>query len=181
MNFEPLKKHIFDTVKEWQLKIGYRPEDMKLYYPDVSLKELLVLEDQAGEEELEKALTAFSLAMAPTLGAIQISHKGERYCLTIPPEGSAFVHEHVPDSPFLKDFIQTITTPGETLDGIRSCFHRHEDAMHPVEEADLTASGLGHVFFFPSGEPDDYVYCIESDDFGLTYHRFTREDYEKLL
>ena len=23
--------------------------------------------------------------------------------------------------------------------------------------------------------------CVESDDFGLTYHRFTMEDYRKLL
>lgn len=33
MNCEPLKKHIIDTVKEWQMKIGYRAESMKLYYP----------------------------------------------------------------------------------------------------------------------------------------------------
>ena len=32
MNCEPLKKHIIDTVKEWQMKIGYRAESMKLYY-----------------------------------------------------------------------------------------------------------------------------------------------------
>lgn len=28
MNCEPLKKHIIDTVKEWQMKIGYRAESM---------------------------------------------------------------------------------------------------------------------------------------------------------
>ena len=36
MNCEPLKKHIIDTVKEWQMKIGYRAESMKLYYPAAS-------------------------------------------------------------------------------------------------------------------------------------------------
>ena len=41
MNCEPLKKHIIDTVKEWQMKIGYRAESMKLYYPAASLAELL--------------------------------------------------------------------------------------------------------------------------------------------
>ena len=29
-------------------------------------------------------------------------------------------------------------------------------------------------------EIEPYVYCVESDEFGLTYHRFTREDYEEL-
>ena len=36
-------------------------------------------------------------------------------------------------------------------------------------------------FFYEGGAPDEYVYCVESDDFGLTYHRFTMEDYRKLL
>ena len=49
MNGEPLKKHIIDTVKEWQMKICYRPESMKLYYPAVSLAELLGLPEDAGK------------------------------------------------------------------------------------------------------------------------------------
>ena len=56
MNGEPLKKHIIDTVKEWQMKIGYRPESMKLYYPAVSLAELLDLPEDAGKEQLQRAL-----------------------------------------------------------------------------------------------------------------------------
>ena len=43
MNAEALKKHIFDTIKEWQIKLGYIEEDMKLYYPAESLKVLLFL------------------------------------------------------------------------------------------------------------------------------------------
>ena len=47
MNCEPLKKHIIDTVKEWQMKIGYRAESMKLYYPAASLAKLLELPEDA--------------------------------------------------------------------------------------------------------------------------------------
>ena len=43
MNTAALERHIIDTVKEWQMKIGYRSEEMKLYYPDVSLAGLLEL------------------------------------------------------------------------------------------------------------------------------------------
>ncbi|MEI3194052.1 MAG: DUF3877 family protein [Lachnospiraceae bacterium] len=60
MNGEPLKKHIIDTVKEWQMKIGYRPESMKLYYPAVSLAELLDLPEDAGKEQLQRALLGFA-------------------------------------------------------------------------------------------------------------------------
>ena len=60
MNGEPLKKHIIDTVKEWQMKIGYRPESMKLYYPAVSLAELLDLPEDAEKEQLQRALLGFA-------------------------------------------------------------------------------------------------------------------------
>lgn len=29
--------------------------------------------------------------------------------------------------------------------------------------------------------PEPYVYCVEEDEFGLTYHRFTRADYAELF
>ena len=32
-----LKKHIIDTIKEWQLKIGNIDTDIRLYYPKSSL------------------------------------------------------------------------------------------------------------------------------------------------
>ena len=40
--------------------------------------------------------------------------------------------------------------------------------------------GLGHDFYFDKEGVDDYIYCVEADDFGLTYHRFTWEDYVML-
>ena len=33
---------------------------------------------------------------------------------------------------------------------------------------------------FDREEVDPYVYCFDADDFGVTYHRFARVDYEKL-
>ena len=37
------------------------------------------------------------------------------------------------------------------------------------------------VFYFEDDTIDDAVYCVEEDDFGLTYHRFMREDYQKII
>ena len=47
-------------------------------------------------------------------------------------------------------------------------------------EEDREAEGMGCVFCFENDDFEPYVYCVESDEFGLTYHRFTREDYEEL-
>lgn len=45
MHTEQLERHIIDTIKEWQMKIGYKEENMRLYYPDVSLIGMLELPD----------------------------------------------------------------------------------------------------------------------------------------
>ena len=73
MNGEPLKKHIIDTVKEWQMKIGYRPESMKLYYPAVSLAELLDLPEDAGKEQLQRALLGFAEKEEAFLGKLSFA------------------------------------------------------------------------------------------------------------
>ena len=36
-----LEQNLYDTVREWQLKLGYQREEMRLYYPEESLLELL--------------------------------------------------------------------------------------------------------------------------------------------
>lgn len=184
MKTEALQKHIYDTVKEWQMKIGYREENMKLYYPDVSLKGLLGLDRDADTEQLDEALALFAGAMQPQLGKICIScdEKKERYCLDVPAKGVAYIAKEVPDSVFLKEFLKVITSPGSTLKDVRACFAGYADRQKITYcESDRTADGLGHVFYFEGHLEDEYIYCVESDDFGLTYHRFDREDYEKLV
>ena len=39
----------------------------------------------------------------------------------------------------------------------------------------------GIAFSFQEERIDPYVYCVEQDDFGLTYHRFVKKEYEKLF
>ncbi|MFQ7767637.1 MAG: DUF3877 family protein [Fusicatenibacter saccharivorans] len=38
MTAKLLEKHITDTIREWQVKIGYEGGTMKLYYPAESLR-----------------------------------------------------------------------------------------------------------------------------------------------
>lgn len=184
MKTEALQKHIYDTVKEWQMKIGYREENMKLYYPDISLKGLLGLDRDADSKRLDEALALFAEAMQPQLGKIRVScdEKKERYCLDVPAEGAAYIAKEVPDSVFLKKFFGVITAPGSTLGDVRACFAGYAGEQgSSYREFDRTEDGLGHVFYFEGHSEDEYIYCVESDDFGLTYHRFDREDYEKLV
>lgn len=181
MRIDALEKHIFDTIKEWQMKIGYREESMKLYYPATSLVELLGLENDITKTQLEEALSEFGKAEANKLGTIAISHDKERYCITIPEKGCTFIAKNIPDFIFLKRFLEVITKWGNTMEEVRDCFKKYaRECNAEYTELDRRKDGLGHVFYFDNEELDACIYCVEEDEFGLTYHRFTKADYERI-
>ena len=70
MGTENLKRHIYDTVKEWQMKIGSLDESIGLYYPAESLKSLLGLEQSATRRQLDGALEKFCREVYPQLGEL---------------------------------------------------------------------------------------------------------------
>lgn len=177
MNISRLEKNICDTVKEWQQKLGYQEEAMGLYYPSESLADLL--EVPAGTKaEMMSHLEEFRDRTKERLGVLELTHDGERFCLKIPKEGVRYIHEKWQESAFLQAFLKVITKKGCGLSDIRELFESFGDNM--VEEHEEEAEGMEYIFYFASGEPDEYVYCIHMDDFGATYHRFTRKDYEKM-
>ena len=48
--------------------------------------------------------------------------------------------------------------------------HVHVEALHNGE--------FDWLVYFEDGKPDAYCYCIADEGCHLTYHRFTKEDYE---
>lgn len=181
MRIDALEKHIFDTIKEWQMKIGYREESMKLYYPRMSLTELLGLDDDISDVQLDETLSEFTKTEKSKLGEIEISSDRERYCITISEKGCAYIAKNVPEFVFLKRFLEVITKQGNTLEQIRNCFEVYaKECNTQYTELDKRKEGLGYVFFFDKEEVDACIYCVEEDEFGLTYHRFIKSDYEKI-
>ncbi len=176
-----LERHIVDTIKEWQLKIGYREGDMKLYYPAKSLAVLLDMDTETEEAGLWNALGQFGEEVKGRLGEIQFSCHEGRYCLDIPSEGCAYVAEQIPVPEFLKLLLEVVATPGRTMEDVRNCFAHFADGKQiKYMETDSADHEMGHVFYFEQGDYDPYVYCVEENEFGLTYHRFSRSDYEEL-
>lgn len=182
MRTDLLERHITDTIKEWQMKIGYQEESMGLYYPDVSLKGLLELGEDVPGDELDEALSVFAEEVRTRFGAVKISGDGGRYCIEIPPEGCRYVAEKIPDSDFLRKLLDVLDKKENDMAPVSRLFHEYA-AQHggSVLEEDREAEGLGRVFVFDKEETDPYVYCMEQDDFGITYHRFSRPDYAKLI
>lgn len=177
INTLKLEKNICDTLKEWQIKLGYQKETISLYYPLETLADLLEVPEKDPEKMLH-LLTLFKNEVFPKLGAVQISQKDSRFSFVISPEGAEYIHTVYEISPFLTEFIHQISTPFCTLENIHAVFQKYSPDyfMEKSKEADL-----GYVFYFKDSTIDPYVYCINIDDFGSTYHRFTMEDYQKLI
>lgn len=169
---EALYRNIVDVIEEGQIKLGYRPETIRLYYPLASLCAFAGEAMDAGR--MEAALARFAEAHRDTLGELDISRRGERFCIAVPPQGARYVHEHTDASGFLTEFIHAIGRHGTTMEEVLALFARYGHAH--VEE--LHNGEFDYLVYFEDGTPDDFRYCITDEGCHLTYHRFTRADYE---
>lgn len=175
MNFRKLEKNIMDIVLEEQLKLGYRKETVRLYYPLLSLNRLL--ETGYDADRMNKILEAFCGYTEARLGRIGISRQKERFCMSIPAQGSEYVHSHAGDTSFLRDFINTIARHGVTMEEVLQQFYNHSANVH-VEQ--LEDGEFDYLVYFQDGIPDDFRYCIADEGCHIIYHRFSAEDYEDL-
>ena len=116
MNFKKLENNLLDMIQEQQVKIGYMSGVTRFYYPLQSLNRLLGTE--LTEEEMMHALEEFSAYAEERLGKVKASSKNERFCITLPPQASDYVHENKKPSEFLVHFINTVAHHGCTLDEV---------------------------------------------------------------
>ena len=117
MDYSRLEKGIMDFIQEEQVKLGYRKEKIRLYYPLSSLKHLLE-EEVSGKstEELEKE---FYEAAGIRLGRVEISRNKDRFCFVVPEEGAEYVHEIRCEGPRFR-------AAGVCADSACRPRHRHE-------------------------------------------------------
>lgn len=176
MDFPALEKHIIGVVSEQQIKLGYRSEVVRLYYPLESLNRIMHADDSF--MQMFKHLEEFSDNVKSRLGKIEVESDGERFCLAIPPKGSDYIHTCTAENGFLAEFVNTIRKHGCTVDQALKVFRRYSDKVH-VEQ--VKEKGFDYLIYFEDGKPDDYRYCLSMEEGHLTYHRFTKEDYEELI
>lgn len=176
MNYTLLEKVLCDIVKEEQIKLGYERETLRLYFPMSSLINILG-EEISDTGKLDEVLRGFTAAISEKLGRLEITHRGDRYCILIPPEGAAYIHEAYGENPFLASFIHAVSRHGCDLDDLLEVFHTYSNCviceMSRMEEFD-------YVIYFEDSIPDDYRYCIKFEGGHTTYHRFLQRDYEML-
>ncbi len=173
--FAKLEQNICDVIREDQIKLGYRSETIRLYYPLESLNSLVG--KHLSVTQMYEELADFCAEVKPRLGGIQVSGSKDRFCLAFPPQAAEYVHFELPKDKFLEEFIAVIARHGSTLSDVLEVFKRYSSQVH-LEQ--LFQSEFDYLIYFEDGLPNDYRYCLTMEECHMTYHRFTVEDYKEL-
>jgi hypothetical protein len=176
LDFSKLEQNIYDVIKEEQIKLGYRREVIRLYYPLLSLNRFL--HTDLDIEKMREALAEFCRAVEAKLGKIEVTNRGERFCLCFPPEVSEYVYRNTPQSGFLYDFIGTVSRHGVSMEEVIAVFRRYSDHVHVEQMQD---DDFDYLVYFEEGQPDAFWYCLTQEGHHVIYHRFTAEDYHDFL
>lgn len=168
-----LEKNLIDLIKEEQVKLGYRKESLRLYYPLRTLNHFYGSSDTP--EEMQKRLAEFVHTVGQTLGTVRVSHRGERFCFEIPEQGSEYVHLKMKENEFIVRLVELVGRHGTTMEQIRALF---EAQAAPVVITPMDSEEFDVMIRFAEGE-DPYYYCFKDEGCHIIYHRFLPGDYEE--
>ena len=168
MGFKRLEKNLIDIIKEEQAKLGFRKEEIRLYYPLISLNHFFEADDDV--DEMQTRLEQFP----EELGDICVTHKKDRFCLHIPEQGSVYVHEHMAENEFIKKLVELMMNHGIKKEDILAIFQKE---AKDIRGGDMHNGEFDFWVRFPEENEDEYYYCFKDEGCHMIYHRFLPEDY----
>ena len=184
-NYDNLQRSLIDVIKEEQAKLGYYREDIRLYYPlsslnhffgtNVGADEMQLILDGTGEQDHTPIATGMNEALSDKLGMVEVSHRGDRFCFHIPPEGVAYVHENTTENEFIRELVQLVAKHGCTIEEVYQLFTKHSGHVRrePMENGEFDVR-----IWFEDDAEDTYYYCFKQEGEHMIYHRFLPADYE---
>lgn len=185
-NYDNLQRSLIDVIKEEQAKLGYYREDIRLYYPlsslnhffgtNVGADEMQLILDGTGEQDHTPIATGMNEALSDKLGMVEVSHRGDRFCFHIPPEGVEYVHENTTENEFIRELVQLVAKHGCTIEEVYQLFTKHSGHVRrePMENGEFDVR-----IWFEDDAEDTYYYCFKQEGEHMIYHRFLPADYEE--
>lgn len=171
-----LAANIIDVIYEEQIKLGYRKEKIRLYYPLSSLN--ILLGTQIKSAQMEIKLNEYFANKKDIFGEVEISYKAERFCIILPEQTSEYVNNHTEKEGFLYDFIETIAKHNVTIEEVLQQFKNYSDNVYFEKMKNVD---FNYLIYFENGQPDSYRYCLTEEGHHIIYHRYTKEDYDELF
>lgn len=201
LDYSNLERSLIDVIKEEQAKLGYYREDIRLYYPLSSLNHFLgtdvnadkmqkilegtgenvdetrniVGDKEAGSATTEPIVAGMNARLSDKLGMVEVSHRGDRFCFHILPEGVEYVHENTKENEFIRELVNLVAKHGCTIDQIYELFTAHSDR---VGREKMDNGEFDERIWFQDDADDPYYYCFKQEGGHMIYHRFLPEDYE---
>lgn len=184
-NYDNLQRSLIDVIKEEQAKLGYYREDIRLYYPlsslnhffgtNVGADEMQRILDGTGEQDHTPIAAGMNEALSDKLGMVEVSHRGDRFCFHIPPEGVEYVHENTTENEFIRELVQLVAKHGCTIEEVYQLFTKHSGHVRrePMENGEFDVR-----IWFEDDAEDPYYYCFKQEGEHMIYHRFLPADYE---
>lgn len=174
-----LKQHVIDTLKEWQMKIGFQEENVKLYYPISSLYDYFNLDKNCDFSELKTKFTNYITEQMDFLGEIRVKWEEMRVCIEVSAQGGRYIYENVKEPYLLKAFLHLLNEKSTTISDVENLFNAYAKKYNGTCYIEKSKHNESRIFYFSDNVPENYVYCIENDEFGITYHRFSKDDYNR--
>lgn len=184
-NYDNLQRSLIDVIKEEQAKLGYYREDIRLYYPlsslnhffgtNVGADEMQCILDGTGEQDRTPIATGMNEALSDKLGMVEVSHRGDRFCFHIPPEGVEYVHENTTENEFIRELVQLVAKHGCTIEEVYQLFTKHSGH---VRREPMDNGEFDERIWFEDDAEDPYYYCFKQEGEHMIYHRFLPADYE---
>ena len=172
MGFKRLEKNLIDIIKEEQAKLGFRKEEIRLYYPLISLNHFFEADDDV--DEMQTRLEQFPEEVKKKLGDICPISVQHRFCLHIPEQGSVYVHEHTTENEFIKKLVELMMNHGIKKEDILAIFQKE---AKDIRVGDMHNGEFDFWVRFPEENEDEYYYCFKDEGCHMIYHRFLPEDY----
>ena len=200
-DYSDLERSLIDVIKEEQAKLGYYREDIRLYYPLSSLNHFFrtevnadkmqqILEgtcaninavcgategEKTGEIMTELIASGMNAKLSDKLGMVEVSHRGDRFCFHIPPEGVEYVHENTKENEFIRELVELVAKHGCTIEQVYELFQAHSAQ---VGREKMDNGEFDERIWFKNDADDPYYYCFKQEGEHMIYHRFLPEDYE---
>ena len=137
--------------------------------------EPIVRDKEAGSATAEPIVAGMNARLSDKLGMVEVSHRGDRFCFHILPEGVEYVHENTKENEFIRELVNLVAKHGCTIDQIYELFTAHSDR---VGREKMDNGEFDERIWFQDDADDPYYYCFKQEGGHMIYHRFLPEDYE---
>ena len=173
MMYHRLENSIIDVIKEEQAKLGYRKEEIRLYYPLSSLDHFFGTSADA-EEMKNDPDRIWCIYKGKTWGMYWSLIKGESLLFPYTEQGAEYVHEHMKPNEFIRELVELVGKHGCTMQQVKDLFlsKGKQVQMEPMDNGEFDLM----IRFEGDGE-DPYYYCFKDEGCHIIYHRFLPEDY----